>query len=152
MTNCLLISATLVQNCLYYGGCGLIILTTLVVMGIMKSKTKKEMRASSVKKSCVKAKTVAEKILQEKRSAKFLAGSKLAYLNKFVEEAFWLAFQIADTKKDLFFEGVAGTLDGLSSELAREANNGYLSQEEYEKTVKDAIAILQGVIAKVEGH
>lgn len=150
MTNVLLISANAAKNCLYYGSCALIIIVALIVMGIMKSKTKKEMRPITVKKACQKAKDYAEKILSEK-SVKMLAGTKLLRLNKYVAHAFWLAFQIADTKKDIVFEGIAGSLDKLSSALVKESNNGYISEEEFETCVQGAVGVLESAIEKIDG-
>ena len=144
----LAISENVAKNCLYYGACVAIIIAALIIMGAMKSKTKKEMSPESVKKACVKAKVCAEKILAEK-AIKMLAGTKLLRLNKHVANAFWLAFQIADNKKDIVFEGIAGTLDGLSSTLVKESNNGYLSEEEFNACVRGAIDTLNGVIEKV---
>ncbi len=154
MANVLLISENFVKNCLYYGGCLAIILVALIVMGALKSKTKKEMRSATVKKSCVKAKVVAEKLLADgnKKSTMFLASSKLLHLNKYVADAFWYAFQIADTKKDLFFDGVAGKLDALSTELVKESNNGYISEEEYEDIVRKVLIVLEDVIARIDGR
>ncbi|MBQ8429456.1 MAG: hypothetical protein IJX30_05120 [Clostridia bacterium] len=148
MTYLLLVSDNFAKNCLYYGACIAIIIAALIIMGAMKSKTKKEMRPASVKKACVKAKVCAEKILAEK-SVKMLAGTKLLRLNKYVANAFWLAFQIAENRKDIVFEGIAGTLDGLSSTLVKESNNGYLSQEEFETCVRGAIETLNVVIEKI---
>lgn len=149
MTNMLLISAAAAKNCLYYGGCILVIIVALIVMGAMKSKTKKELRPATVKKSCVKAKVVAEKILADNKNVKVLAGARLLQLNKYVASAFWYAFQIADVKKDLVFEGIASSLDALSSELVKEANNGYMSEEEYETHVRNAIGVLNANIEKI---
>jgi hypothetical protein len=149
MTNLLAVSDNFVKNCLYYGACIAVILVALIVMAIIKNKTKKEMRPAFVKKSCVNAKVVAEKILGEK-SIKMLAATKLLHLNKYVANAFWLAFQIGDVKKDIVFEGIANTLDKLSSELVKESNNGYISKEEFESCIKNAIDVLNGVIEKID--
>lgn len=145
----LAISENVAKNCLYYGACVAIIIAALIVMGAMKSKTKKEMRPEAVKKACVKAKVCADKILAEK-SVKMLAAARLLRLNKHVANAFWLAFQIADNKKDIVFEGIAGTLDGLSSTLVKESNNGYLSEEEFNSCVMVVLNTLNGVIEKVD--
>ena len=149
MTNMLLMSTRTADALLHYGVCVLVILIALIVMGIMKNKTKKELRPDTVKKSCVKAKVVAEKVLADKKNLKVLAGTRLLKLNKYVANAFWYAFQIADTKKDLVFEGLASKLDALSSELVKEANNGYITEEEYEMHVKKAIEVLDSVIVKI---
>ena len=149
MTNMLLMSTRTADALLHYGVCVLVILIALIVMGIMKNKTKKELRPDTVKKSCVKAKVVAEKVLADKKNLKVLAGTRLLKLNKYVANAFWYAFQIADTKKDLVFEGLASKLDALSSELVKEANNGYITEEEYEMNVRKAIEVLDSVIVKI---
>lgn len=150
MTNLLLMSEKMADALLHYGVCTIIILIALIIMGIMKNKTKKELRASTVKKSCVKAKVVAEKALAEKNNLKVLAGTRLLKVNKYVASAFWYAFQIADTKKDIVFEGIASSLDALSSKLVKEANNGYISEEEYESYVRNAITVLDTAIAKID--
>lgn len=149
MTNMLLMSTRTADALLHYGVCVLVILIALIVMGIMKNKTKKELRPDTVKKSCVKAKVVAEKVLADKKNLKVLAGTRLLKLNKYVANAFWYAFQIADTKKDIVFEGLASKLDALSSELVKEANNGYITEEEYEMHVRKAIEVLDSVIVKI---
>lgn len=149
MTNILLMSTRTADALLHYGICVLVILIALIVMGIMKDKTKKELRPATVKKSCVKAKVVAEKVLADKKNLKVLAGTRLLKLNKYVANAFWYAFQIADTKKDLVFEGLASKLDALSLELVKEANNGYITEEEYETLVRKAIEVLDSVIEKI---
>ena len=147
--NMLLMSTRTADALLHYGICVLVILIALIVMGIIKNKTKKELRPATVKKSCVKAKVVAENVLADKKNLKVLAGTRLLKLNKYVANAFWYAFQIADTKKDLVFEGLASKLDALSFELVKEANNGYITEEEYETQVRNAINVLDSVIEKI---
>ena len=149
MTNLLLMSTRTADTLLHYGVCALVILIALIAMGIMKNKTKKELRPAMVKKSCVKAKVVAERVLADKKNIKVLAGTRLLKLNKYVANAFWYAFQIADTKKDLVFEGIASKLDALSSQLVKEANNGYISEEEYETLVRNAIDVLNSAVEKI---
>ena len=149
MMNMLLMSTRTADALLHYGICVLVILIALIVMGIIKNKTKKELRPATVKKSCVKAKVVAENVLADKKNLKVLAGTRLLKLNKYVANAFWYAFQIADTKKDLVFEGLASKLDALSFELVKEANNGYITEEEYETQVRNAINVLDSVIEKI---
>lgn len=144
-----LINAHRAELILYYGGCLAVIVAVLIAMAILKNKTKKELRPATVKKSCVKAKVIAEKVLADKKNLKVLGGARLLKLNKYVANAFWYAFQIADTKKDLVFEGISGTLDSLSSQLVKEANNGYISEEEYETQIRSAIDVLNSVIEKI---
>ncbi len=145
-----LINAHSAELILYYGGCIVIIAAVIIVMAILKNKTKKELRPATVKKSCIKAKVVAEKVLADKKNLKVLAGARLLKLNKYVANAFWYAFQIADTKKDIVFEGISATLDGLSSQLVKEANNGYITEEEYEAQIRNAIDVLNSVVEKIK--
>ena len=149
MTNMLLMSTRMADALLHYGICLLVILIALSVMAVLKNKTKKELRPATVKKSCVKAKVIAEKVLADKKNLKVLAGARLLKLNKYVANSFWYAFQIADTKKNLVFEGISSTLDSLSSQLVKEANNGYITEEEYEAQVRNAIDVLNSVVEKI---
>ena len=151
MMNALLVSANVAKICLYYGGCALVILLVLIIMALMKGKTKSEMRLETIRKSCVKAKVVAEQILSDKGNVKVLAGSRLLYLKKFVANAFWYAFQIADSKKDIVCEGIANTLDALSTELVKESGNGYITEEEFEALVKRSIDTLGDIVERING-
>lgn len=151
MTNGLLISATDARLILSYGLCAAIIAAALIIIAALKRHTKKQMRPEAVKKSCVKAKKYAAGLLVQHKGTQMLLGAtKLAKLNAYISEAAWLAFQIVEAKKDIVFEGIAGTLDGLATEVSKESENGYIPAEEYEADVKKAIAGLDGVIAKID--
>ena len=55
MLNTLLMSSEAIRLLLEYGLCLIIIVSALIAIGFVKRKTKKEMRAETVKKSCLKA-------------------------------------------------------------------------------------------------
>ena len=153
MLNVLLMSSEGIRLCLEYGLCLLIIVAALIAIGFLKRKTKKEMRAETVKKSCLKAIRYAEAMLGdgEHKSTHMLLGStKLAHLSAHIADAAWYAFQIVHAKKDIVFEGIANGLDVLSSDIATESENGYVPANEYEAYVKKAIAELQAVVAKLD--
>ena len=155
MLNALLnvITPEIAQLCLYYGGCLLIIVIGLIVIGCLKRKTKKELRAVTVKNSCLKAKAYAEEILHsgEHTGAHMLLGStKLASLSNKISDAAWYAFQIVQAKKDLFFEGIANDLDGLATELANESSDGYIPANVYEGYINKAIVVLDAVVKKLD--
>ena len=153
MLNTLLMSSEGIRLCLEYGLCLIIIIVALIVIGFLKRKTKKEMRAETVKKSCLKAIHYAEAMLGdgERKGTHMLLGStKLAHLSSYIADAAWYAFQIVHAKKDIVFEGIANGLDILSSDLAIEAENGYIPANEYEAWVKKAIAELQSTVAKLD--
>ena len=151
MMNGLLISTTpeVVMLLISYGVCAAIIVAALILIVALKWHTKKQMRSEAVKKACEKAKKCAEKLLEQKSRAKLFGATNLMHLNRYLAEAAWLAFQIAEVKKDILFEGIAGTLDGLATEISNESENGYIPQEEYEADVKKALAGLNGVLEKL---
>ena len=129
MLNVLLMSSEGIRLCLEYGLCLLIIVAALIAIGFLKRKTKKEMRAETVKKSCLKAIRYAETMLGDgghKSTHMLLGSTKLAHLSAHIADAAWYAFQIVHAKKDIVFEGIANGLDVLSSDLATESENGYV--------------------------
>ena len=71
-------------------------------------------------------------------------------MSAYIADAAWYAFQIVNAKKDIVFEGIANGLDALSSELATEAENGYVPANEYEAHVEKAIAELQSTVEKLD--
>ncbi len=145
------LSATTAKLLLAYGTCVVIILAALIFMGFMKRHTKRQMRPVSVKKACVKAKKYAEESLEQHSGAKKLLGAtKLHRLSVLVAEAAWLSYQIVENKRDILFDGIAGGLDGLATSLEKESAQGYLPEEEYESTIKGAIALLDGTIEKLD--
>ncbi len=153
MMNVLLLglSADAAKLVLAYGVCTAIILAALIVMGLMKRQTKRQMRPVSVKKACIRAKKFAEESLeQNENTKKFLAAPRLHRLSVLVSDAAWLAFQIVENKRDILFDGIANGLDGLATSLATESEQGYLPEEEYEQGVKAAIASLDSTIAKLD--
>ncbi len=151
MSALLIASAEIMKLLLYYGICAGAILLVCIVMALLKYKTKKEMRASGVKKHCVKTRACAQEWLENDERAGILAPAKLAKLNGLVEELAWLAFQIFEEKKDLAFEKIAGALDGLATDLAKESANGYVTDEAYKNSLQATIRTLDGVIAKLDG-
>ena len=111
------------------------------------------MRAEKVKKSCINAKTYAEKILDsgDNKGAHMLFGSaNLLNLANLVAEAAWYAFQIVEVKKDIVMEGIANTLDGLATQVSKESEGGYIPAEEYESDVKAVIEGLDTIIVKLD--
>lgn len=145
------LSETGAKLILSYGICAAIILMALLAMGFLRRHTKKQMRPQSVKKACVKAKKYAEELCGQPKGAQVLLGAtKLYRLSVLVSEAAWLSFQIVESKKDILIEGIANGLDGLATKLAIESQQGYLPEEEYETTVKDALAVLDGAIEKLD--
>ena len=136
---------------LAYGACVAIIFAALIVMAFMKRNTKRQMRPVSVKKACAKAKKYAEESLSQNKSTKKLLGAtKLLRLSVLVSDAAWLAYQIVENKRDILFDGIAGGLDGLATSLAKESEQGYLPEEEYEANLKSAIDSLNGTIEKLD--
>lgn len=145
------VSAETAKLLLAYGVCAVIIFAALMAMALLKRHTKRQMRPIAVKKACVKAKKYAEKSLfQNQKAAKFLGASKLLHISMLVSDAAWLAYQIVENKRDILFDGIAGGLDGLATTLAKESEQGYLTEEEYEAEVKAAIAGLDAQIAKLD--
>ena len=136
---------------LAYGGCAAIILGALIVMAFLKRNTKRQMRPVSVKKACEKAKAYAEDSLSKNKGAKTLLGAtKLHYISGLVAHAAWLAYQIVENKKDIIFDSIANGLDALATSLAKESEQGYLPEEEYEASVKAAIEKLDATIEKLD--
>lgn len=151
MANGLLISAADAKLILAYGICLVIILLALIVMAALKRNTQKEMRPESVKKSCLKAKKYAEGLLEQNKGEQLLLGAtKFMRLDGYISDAAWLAYQIVEVKKDIVFEGIANTLDGLATSVSKESENGYIPKAEYEADVKEVIAVLDGIIAKLD--
>ncbi len=136
---------------LYYGCCLAILLFVSVCIVLLKLKTKKEMRIPAVRKSCVKAKNYAEKLLaEEQKKAGFLGSMRLMKLDSRVKQAAWLAFQIFEGKRDIVFKDIANTLDTLATTLADELSIIYVSGEDYQTSVQNAVEILEEMIAKLD--
>ena len=147
------ITPEVAKLCLYYGACFLVIVVGLIALGCIRRKTKKEMRAVTVKNSCQKAKAYAEEILnsgEHKGTHALLGSTKLAHLSNRVADASWFAFQIVQMRKDILFEGIANDLDALASELTQEAQNGYIPAEEYESCIRQAIHRLDAAMKKLD--
>ncbi len=142
-------SAEVMRLVLYYGICFGVILLALIVLALLKHKTKREMRAETIKKRCEKARAYAQRLLDDKKRAVLLGATKLMKLDSLVEEAAWLAFQSFDRKKDIRFEGIANGLDGLATAISEESGNGYISTAEYEATLRNAIAALDDAVEKL---
>ncbi len=150
MTNGFLVAVSTLKLLLYYGVCFGTIFLVMIIIAIMKHKTKREMRAETIKKSCAKAKKYAQKLLDDKERIKLLGTTKLLKLTGFVEESAWLAFQAFEGKKDIVFEGLAGKLDGLANTLTEAASGGYIGTEDYEEQLRGTIDTLNTVIAKLD--
>ena len=76
-----------------------------------------------------------------------LGSTKLIKLNSLITDAVWSAYQVAEKKKDLAFEGIANTLDALATDLVQEAENGYVPVEDFERDVQ---AILDGLAKAID--
>lgn len=138
---------------LYYGVCFALIFVAFTAIGIHKRHTKKELRAERVRRSCIKAKRIAAKMLavQEKKEGHIiLASPKLSRLSGQVANAAWYAFQIVDAKKDIVFEGVANEIDKLATELSTESEDGYIPVEEYKAYLKKTVTGLETVVEKID--
>ena len=147
-------SADTIKLLLYYGVIIVVIVAALIVMGLLRRKTKSELRPEKVKKACLKAKKYAEGILasgEHKGSHALLGATKLAALSKHIANAAWYGFQIVGEKKDIVIEGIANELDGLATEISNESADGYVPAEAYEKDVQKALDALNGIIAKLDG-
>ena len=146
-------SAEQIKLVIYYGVIAAVIVVTIIVMGIIRRKTKSELRPEKIKKACVKAKKYAEGILasgEHKGSHALLGATKLANLSKYVANAAWYGFQIVGVKKDIVIEGIANSLDGTATMLHNEAEDGYVPASAYEDYVNQAIQALEGNIAKLD--
>ncbi len=150
MLNVLATSAEIAKLILYYGSCFIIIAVALIAIAFLKHKTRKEMRTETVKKRCIKAKAYAQSLLNKKETAKLLASTKLLKLDSLIEEAAWLSFQIFEGKKDIFFEGIANSLDALATAISEETANGYIPTEIYQKNVEHAVRVLGEVVSKLD--
>ena len=141
-----------IRLCIYYGVCGILIVVGLLVIAARKRKLKKQLRAETVEKYCLKAKAYAKKTLAQSEMKGFqavLGSTKLHTLSKHLSEAAWYAFQIAETKGDIFFSGIANDLDALSSALEKEAEMGIVSAQEVDKQAKKTVEALDAAIEKL---
>lgn len=142
-----------IRLCLYYGICLLVIILALSVIAIFKRRTKGQLRAATVRKACLKAKRVAQKLIieQKKHNKKsVLVSTKLNSLSGYVADAAWYGFQIVDAKKDIVFEGIANGIDALATEVSKTAELGYLPAKEYLDCINKTIAGLDDALAKIE--
>lgn len=138
---------------LYYGSIALVIMTALIIMGVLRRKTKSELRPEKIKKACLKAKKYAEDILasgEHKGTHALLGATKLATLSKYIANAAWYGFQIVSEKKDILIEGIAKELDGLATDMSNEAADGYVPADAYESDVRKAISALDAIVAKLD--
>ena len=147
------ISAEHIKLAIYYGAIFAVIVVTIIVMGIIRRKTKNELRPEKIKKACVKAKKYAEGILasgEHKGSHALLGATKLANLSKHIANAAWYGIQIVGEKKDIVIEGIANDLDATATMLHNEAEDGYVPASAYEGYVNNAIQALDENIAKLD--
>lgn len=143
-----------VKLLLYYGVIVAVIVVTLIVMGVLRRKTKSELRPEKIKKSCMKAKKYAEDILasgEHKGAHALLGATKLSALSKHIANAAWYGFQIVGEKKDIVIEGISNELDALATDMSNEAADGYVPADVYENDVKKAISALDAIIEKLDG-
>lgn len=145
----LLISSAAAKMILHYGICFAIIFVAVLLLGLRKRRTRKELRFEFVKKQIVKSKTCAEKLLAAKHKVPFLGSTKLLKLAASVEEATWYVLQVVEVKKEMLFDGVANSLDALATKLVNTASEGYVSMQDFEESVSEAIKTLDGAIEKV---
>ena len=141
-----------IKLCLYYGACFLVILLALIIMGFLKRKTKKEMRADKVKNCCIDAKEYAQELLHtdgHKGKHLLLGATKLLRLQDRITDAAWYAFQIATNKKDILFEGIANQLDALANTVSNAAADGYVSLSDYEMCIRKTLETLDAVIEQL---
>ncbi len=153
MINLLTLSAEILWLCLEYGLCLVIILLAVLSISFFKRRTKREMRAETVKKSCLKAKKYAEEILNEgehKGTYMLLGSTKLGHLSACVADAAWYAFQIVNVKRDIVYEEIALLLDSLATELSTQSENGYIPVGEYRACVEKTIARMDVVMEKLD--
>ena len=146
-------SAEMIKLLLYYGIIALVIAVTLIVMGVLRRKTKSELKPEKIKKACLKAKKYAEDILasgEHKSTHALLGATKLSNLSKHIANAAWYGFQIVSEKKDIVIEGIANELDALATELANESADGYVPANQYEKDVQKAIDGLNSTLVKLD--
>lgn len=137
---------------LQYGIYAAIILVGILCIMLVKRKTKNELKAECVKKRCAKAKKYAFSVLKKDRKSSHLvlASTKLLKLNNYVANAAWSAYQIADVKKDIVFEGIADSLNTLAITLMKESEDGYIPYTELEAEVNAAIKDLDTIVAKID--
>lgn len=138
---------------LEYAICLALIVIAVIGMAIFKRKTRKQMSADRVKKSCQKAKAAAEEMLEgeyNKSSYLLLAATKLSHLSSLVADGAWYAFQIVGAKKNILYEGIANSLDGIATELSNASEEGYISVEEYQACLKKTIQTLDAAITKLD--
>ena len=143
----------LVKLAIYYGIIAVVIIVTIIIMGVLRRRTKSQLRPEKIKKACLKAKKYAEDILasgEHKGTHALLGAGKLSNLSKHVANAAWFGFQIVGEKKDIVIEGIANELDALATDMSNEAADGYVPAAVYENDVQKAISTLDGIIAKLD--
>ena len=146
-------AADVLWLCFEYGLCLIVVLIAVIGIGFLKRRTKREMRAETVKKSCMKAKKYAEEILNEgehKGTYMLLGSTKLGHLSACVADAAWYAFQIVNVKRDIVYEEIASLLDSMATELSTQSENGYIPVGEYRTCVEKTIARLDVVMEKLD--
>ena len=114
---------------LEYAACLFVIIASLVGLAFVKRRTKHQMRKETVEDSCIKAKKLANEMLNSKEhkgAYVLLTSTKLSHLSGAISEAAWYCYQIVNGKKDIVYEGLAGTLDALSTELFTEIGRAHV--------------------------
>lgn len=149
--NGLLIAAATVEMIVGYSICGAIIVVGLIAIGVVKGRTKRQMRPQSIKCVCLKAKKYATEISGiEEKSMLLLALPKIRKLKNLVVNASWRAFQAAEAKKDLFFEGISDSLDATANYLVKASETGYMSKAEYDEAIAHTISTLDAAVEKLD--
>ena len=153
MYNAMLITIQHLGLLLEYFVCFVIIVISLLALGFLRRRTKKEMCAETVRKSCEKAKAYAEAIFDDvkhKGTYILLGSTKLGHLSGLISDACWYAYQIVHSQRDIIFEGSATSLDTLASEISIESDDGYIPAGEYQAYLKKTIVELESIIQKLD--
>lgn len=138
---------------LEYAICIVVILGGLIAIACLRRRQRKELTAEHLKNRILKAKKYGESVLnyaKERGVKEVLVVTKLYKLSKYLNEASWVAYQIVEVKKDILFEGIATSIDGVSTALSKEIETGFVSAEDYQKDVQTTIDALTEVLARVD--
>lgn len=126
-------------------------------LALVRRKTSRGLTKGRVKEKCLLLRKLLEETLEaEGRKIGKSAGHKasvnparMAKLRGAAEEAMWTASRLVDERRDLVFDGIAGSLNEIADLLA-EAESAFADGSETEKSLREALRATDSVVEKID--
>ncbi len=133
-----------------YGICFAVIVVGLIFIALLRRKDRKILTEKALYNGCLKARELAEKLLDKKTEKLLTPSGRLMKLSSAVSDVEWIAVRLVEEKKDISIEGIANELDGIANEVSFTAKDSFVRADEYEKCVRAALTRLNATLEKIE--